>query len=124
MEAEKSNVKKYDLEGRTFDFANNTKEFLKRIDKSIHNVEYYKQLIRSSGSVAANLIEANESFSRNDYSHRIKICRKEAKESQLWLRLIDITEQMEATREALIQEGTELMRIFGAILEKMKVNKL
>ncbi|MFA6086401.1 four helix bundle protein [Mucilaginibacter sp.] len=124
MEAERSNVKKYDLEERTFDFANNTKEFLKKIDKSIHNIEYYKQLIRSSGSVAANLIEANESFSRNDYSHRIKICRKEAKESQLWLRLIDVTEQMEATRKALIQEGTELMRIFGAILEKMKVNNL
>lgn len=65
--------KKYDLEERTFDFANNCKEFLKRIDKSIHNVEYYKQLIRSSGSVAANFIEANESFSRNDFSHRIKI---------------------------------------------------
>ena len=114
--------KKYDLEERTFDFANNCKEFLKRIDKSIHNIEYYKQLIRSSGSVAANLIEANESFSRNDFSHRIKICRKEAKESCLWLRLIDINEQSEANRASLIQEATELMKIFGAILEKTKNN--
>jgi len=114
--------KKYDLEERTFDFANNCKEFLKRIDKSIHNVEYYKQLIRSSGSVAANLIEANESFSRNDFSHRIKICRKEAKENCLWLKLIDINEQLEANRASLIQEATELMKIFGAILEKTKNN--
>ena len=123
MDAGSIGAKKYDLEERTFDFASSTKEFLKRIDKSIHNIEYYKQLIRSSGSVAANLIEANESFSRNDYSHRIKICRKEAKESQLWLRLIDVTEQTELTRNTLIQEATELMKIFGAILEKMKSNK-
>jgi four helix bundle protein len=124
MEADKVNVKKYDLEERTYLFAKSTKEFLKSIDKNIHNVEYYKQLIRSSGSVAANLIEANESFSRNDYSHRIKICRKEAKESILWLRLIDVAEATEIMRKAQIQEATELMRIFGAILEKMKVNNL
>ncbi len=98
------------------------KEFLKKIDKSIHNVEYYKQLIRSSGSVAANFIEANESFSRNDFSHRVKICRKEAKESRLWLRLIDVNEQTEAQRTLLLQEATELMKIFGAILEKIKSN--
>ena len=112
--------KKFDLEDRTFEFANNSKEFLKRIDKSTHNIEYYRQLIRSSGSVAANFIEANESFSRNDFSHRIKICRKEAKESRLWLRLIDINEQSESKRASLIQEATELMKIFGAILEKTK----
>ena len=117
-------VKKYDLEERTYEFANRTKEFLKKIDKSIHNIEYYKQLIRSSGSVAANLIEANESFSRNDYSHRIKICRKEAKESILWFKLIDVTIQLEANRDSLMQEAFELMRIFGAILEKMKASKL
>jgi four helix bundle protein len=115
-------VKKFGLEDRTFDFANNCKEFLKRIDKSLHNIEYYKQLIRSSGSVAANFIEANESFSRNDFSHRIKICRKEAKETRLWLRLIDTNEQSEAQRASLIQEATELMKIFGAILEKIKSN--
>jgi four helix bundle protein len=120
MDAEGSNAKKYNLEDRTFDFANECKEFLKTIDRNIHNVEYYKQLIRSSGSVAANFIEANESFSRNDFSHRIKICRKEAKESRLWLRLIDINEQLALTRDSLIQEATELMKIFGAMLEKMK----
>ncbi|SDQ01350.1 four helix bundle protein [Mucilaginibacter sp. OK268] len=68
MDAKENNVKKYNLEDRTFDFANSCKEFLKTIDRNIHNVEYYKQLIRSSGSVAANFIEANESFSRNDFS--------------------------------------------------------
>lgn len=111
---------KYNLEDRTFEFAKNCKEFLKSIEKSIHNIEYYKQLIRSSGSVAANYIEANESFSKNDYSHRVKICRKEAKECRLWLKLLDVTNIMEQERQALLQEAGELMKIFGAILEKIK----
>jgi len=121
METGDNNAKKFNLEDRTFDFANNCKEFLKKIERNIHNVEYYKQLIRSSGSVAANFIEANESFSRNDFSHRIKICRKEAKESRLWLRLIDINEQeLVNSRTMLIQETIELTKIFGAMLEKIK----
>jgi four helix bundle protein len=121
METGDKNAKKFNLEDRTFDFANNCKEFLKKIERNIHNVEYYKQLIRSSGSVAANFIEANESFSRNDFSHRIKICRKEAKESRLWLRLIDINEQgLVNSRAMLIQETIELTKIFGAMLEKIK----
>jgi len=121
METGDNNAKKFNLEDRTFDFANNCKEFLKKIERNIHNVEYYKQLIRSSGSVAANFIEANESFSRNDFSHRIKICRKEAKESRLWLRLIDINEQeLGNSRTMLIQETIELTKIFGAMLEKIK----
>ena len=124
MDAGKANAKKYDLEERTFLFAKGTKEFLKQIEKSIHNVEYYKQLIRSSGLVAANLVEANESFSRNDYSHRIKICRKEAKESILWLKLLDVNDAIEELRNTQIQEATELMKIFGAILEKIKLNNL
>ncbi len=111
---------KYDLEERTYAFAENCKVFLKHVDKTLHNIEYYKQLIRSSGSVAANYIEASESFSRNDYAHRVKICRKEVKESRLWLRLLDVNTKQEADRQSLIQETDELMKIFGAILEKLK----
>ena len=114
--------KKFDLEDRTYEFANNCKEFLKKADRSIHNIEYYKQLIRSPGSVAANFIEANESFSQTDFAHRIKICRKESKESRLWLKLLDLSEILESQRNVLIQEATELMRIFGATLEKVKNN--
>ena len=81
-----------------------------------------KQLVRSSGSVAANYIEANESMSKKDFVHKVKICRKEAKESRLWLRLSDIAEDTKVTgeREYLIQESIELTKIFGAILEKSK----
>ena len=72
----------YDLEDRTFTFAKNVRTFVKKLRKTIANVEDSKQLIKSSGSVGANYIEANEALSKKDFVMRIKICRKEAKESR------------------------------------------
>ena len=89
------NSKQYDLEERTYYFARSCRDFVKKLPKCINNFEYSKQLIRSSGSVAANYIEANESISKRDFLHRVKICRKEAKESGLWLRLCEINEGVE-----------------------------
>ncbi len=81
------------------------------------NIEYAKQLIRSSGSQAANCIEANEAISKKDFVHRIKICRKEAKESRLWIRLFE-SDNNSGLRATLIQEAAELQKIFGAIVIK------
>ena len=81
---------KYDLEERTFQFARRVRRFLKQIPKTVGNHEDGKQLIRASGSVGANYIEANESLSDKDFLFRVKICRKEAKESRYWLRLLDL----------------------------------
>ncbi|OGH88829.1 MAG: four helix bundle protein [Candidatus Magasanikbacteria bacterium RIFOXYC2_FULL_42_28] len=102
-----------------FKFAYNTKLFVKKLPRNISNIEYAKQLIRSSGSVAANYIEASESLSKKDFVMRIKICRKEAKESVLWLRLVDALTIHEAERKILIDEATQLMKIFGAIISKI-----
>jgi four helix bundle protein len=112
--------KKYDLEDRTFDFAKNVRTFARQIPKTVANIEDSKQLIRSSGSVGANYIEANEAIGKKDFLMRIRICRKEAKETRYWLRLIEIVGNptLEKYREGLIQEATELMNIFGAILRK------
>ena len=110
--------KKYDLEERTLRFAKNVSEFTKSIQKSLENVEYSKQLIRSSGSVGANYIEANEALSKKDFLMRLKICKKEAKESQYWLNLISCPNSEMKAKEKLIQESIELMKIFGAILSK------
>jgi len=84
------------------------------------NIEDGKQLVRSSGSVGANYIEANEALSKKDFLMRIKMCRKEAKESPYSLRLVDThgDAQREQLREALLQEATELTHIFGAIVTK------
>lgn len=116
------NTKRYDLEERTFLFAQNCARFVKKLHKTIAHIEYGKQLVRSSGSVAANYIEANESLSKKDFIHRIKICRKEVKESRLWVRLSEVQSDSDSAnmQRVLIQEATELMKIFGAILEKSR----
>ena len=112
--------KQYDLEDRTFNFAKDVREFARQIPRTTANIEDTKQLVRASGSVGANFIEANESLSKKDFLMRIKICRKEAKESRYWLRLIDPGHDATAQKSqaSLIQEATELTSIFRAILRK------
>ncbi len=114
------NSKKYDLEDRTFTFAKRVRNFVKDISKTIGNIEDGKQLIRSSGSIGANYIEANEALSKKDFLMRIKISRKEAKESKFWLLLVDTDSNLEAEneRKELIKEANELMMIFSAIMRK------
>jgi four helix bundle protein len=114
------NSKKYDLEERTLAFARRTRIFVKMLLKTISNIEDGKQLIRSSGSVGANYIEANESFSKKDFILRAKICRKEAKESRYWLELVDTNGNVNLDKECktLLKEADELMKIFGAIIRK------
>lgn len=118
---EAGNASKYrKLEERTYLFAKNCRDFVKQFSKTISNIEYGKQLIRASGSQAANYIEANESLSKKDFVHRIKICRKETKESCLWLRLCEVNTILEKERQILISEAEELRKIFSAILEKSR----
>jgi four helix bundle protein len=109
-----------DLEERTYEFAANVRGFVRRLPRTICNYEDVRQLVRASGSVAANYIEADESLSDKDFINRLKICRKEAKESRLWLRLLDTGAEQELThdRDALSQEAQELMLIFNAIIRK------
>jgi len=115
-----TNPKPYDLEERTFQFALRSRDFVKKLPKNIVNIEYGKQFTRSAGSQAANYIEANESLSKKDFAMRIKISRKETKESCLWLRLFDINNipDLLKEQELLIQEAIELRKIFTSILDK------
>ena len=117
--SEEGNSKRFDLEERTLQFARRTRAFVKTLAKTIGNVEDARQVIRSSGSVGANYIEANEALSKKDFLLHIKICRKEAKESRYWLRLIEACDASTASeRESLVQEAQELMNIFGSIVRK------
>jgi four helix bundle protein len=110
--------RQYDLAERTATFAMNCRTFIHRLPKTISNIEDSKQLARSSGSVAANYLEADEALSKKDFALRIKICRKEARESRLWLGLVSINPEDEATRVALAQEAYELVKICNAIVAK------
>ena len=112
----------YDLEERTFQFAKDVRLFVKTLPKTIANIEDGKQLIKASGSVGGNYIEANESLGKKDFLMRIRISRKEAKESAYWLRLINDTNALKNADEVLrlIQEANELKKIFSSVLEKSK----
>jgi four helix bundle protein len=112
------NAKPYDLEERTAVFAERSRAFVKRLPRTIRNVEDAKQFTRASGSIGANYIEANEAIGKRDFVMKIKICRREAKESCYWLRLLDVNGALEQERQQLSSEAKELMNIFGAIVRK------
>ena len=118
--AENGNANRYDLEERTYEFARDVRGLVKQLPRTLANVEDARQLVNASGSVGANYIEANEALSKKDFLMRIKISRKEAKESRYWLRLIysDGKADLNTCRESLMQEATELTSIFGAIVRK------
>ena len=110
--------KKFDLEDRTFQFARRVRALCKTVPATLSNREDVRQLVKASGSVGANYIEANNALGKKDFLLRIKICLKEAKESGYWLRLIDMGSsiQLDAERQRLIAESTQLVNIFGTIL--------
>ncbi len=121
MNSDKS--RRFGLEERTFKFASQVRLLIKELPKTSGNFKDGDQLIRSSGSVAANFIESVESISQKDKVFRLKICRKEAKESNLWLRLIDTEGRLdiEQKRLGLAKESLELTSIFGSIIKKLGV---
>jgi four helix bundle protein len=109
-----------DLQERTFAFAESVRAFVKQLPKTISNTEDVRQLVRASGSVAANWIEADEALSKKDFLMRVKICRKEPKESRLFLRLVDagLTKAIASTRDTLANEARELTLIVSSIISK------
>ena len=114
------NSKRFDLEDRCFEFAKTVRTFIKKLPKNLQNIEDAKQLVRSSGSVGANYIEANESLTKKDFVYRIRISRKEAKETIYWLKLVDCGGEgvVDELRYNLVREATELMKIMSAIMRK------
>ncbi len=122
MSNNENNKPVYDLEERTFIFARDVRFFIKTVPYSIANSEDSKQLVKSSGSVGANYREANEALSKKDFLMRLKISRKEAKESAYWLRLIYDTNNLNNLNEGkrLFNEAVELKKIFSPIIGKSK----
>jgi len=112
----------YDLEERTLNLAVAVRNFSQLLPKTLSNYEDAKQLIRSSGSVGANYIEANGALGRKDFFMRIRISRKEAKETIYWLNIIlktnNLNPEIKSKGDALIKETGEIRNIFSAILKK------
>jgi len=116
-----ANAKQYDLEERTFQFAKRVIAYVNGQPKTLSGIEIGKQLVRAAGSIGANYIEANEALGKKDFIMRIKISRKESKEARYWLKLSEPKDVLVVERDLLVQEATELMNIFGAILRKSEM---
>jgi four helix bundle protein len=114
----RQSVRVYDLEHRTELFALAVRDLVRVVPRRISNIEDVKQLVRCSGSVAANYIEANDALGRKDFRMKIRIARREAKESRLFLRLlyIESNSPSDAKRHALIDEAQQLVSILSTIL--------
>ena len=117
-----NDAKPSDLEDWTFEFAQSVRAFVKQLPRTVSNTEDVRQLVRASGSVAANWIEADEALSKKDFLMRVKICRKESKESRLFLRLVDagLAKSNVVARETLAAEVRELTLIFSSIISKSR----
>ena len=111
--------KPFDLEERTFLFAKECRFYIQKLPKTISNIEDEKQFVRSSGSVGANYIEANEKLGEKDLTFRLKISRKEAKESKYWIRLLEeLNPDLKEISSHLYIEADELRKILSSIITK------
>lgn len=112
-------MKPYNLEERTFEFAKSCRILVNKLPFTISNTEDGKQLVRSSGSVGSNYIEANEKLGDKDFIFRLKVARKEAKESLYWLRLLQVSNPNHSEEiEQSLNEADELRKILSAIINK------
>lgn len=115
------NSKQYDLEDRTLSYSKRIIHLAKTLPKNTINFNLTDQVIRSGMSMGANYREANETETKKDFLFRIRICRKEGKETIYWLNLIiEANPEFNTRIQPLLQETVELVKIFAAILEKSK----
>lgn len=116
------NSKKYDLEDRTLEFGKRIIRLAKALPKNSINFNLIDQVIRSGTSMGANYREANETETKKDFLFRMRICRKEGKETTYWLNLIiEANPEFSERIKPLLQETVELVKIFAAIIGKSKV---
>jgi len=114
--------KYYDLEDRTLMFGKKIIGLVKLLPKNQVNYRFSDQIIRSGTSIGANYREANETETKKDFQYRIRICRKESKETIYWLQLLtEANEILDKSIKPLINETQEFVKIFAAILEKTKI---
>ena len=116
----RSSDRPFNFEERTKLFAIEVRRFVKRLPTTVANREDIKQLVRSSGSIGANYIEANDSLGKKDFLMRLRIARKESKETRYWLDLVDCGSDRTVGEEQarLHLEAGELLCILSAMIAK------
>jgi len=111
----------YDLEERTAKFGEDIIKFAKKIPVNDVTKRIIPQLVGSGTSVGANFCEADDAESGKDFKHKVSICKKEARETKHWLRMIVVAvPKLKDEARILWQEAKELNLIFNSIVKKIK----
>ena len=126
-----SRLDKFDSEAfyqRLLSFTKRCQKLVKGLPRNQYNIEYGNQLIRSSASPGANYIEALEALGKKDFIHRLRVCRKETRESNHWLNLIefaneDLKEIVNVCKE-LKEEGKEIIKILTSSIITLEKKNL
>ena len=119
-ESRKNRPRQYDLEERTAQFGKDIIGFAKMARKNHISAPLINQLVRSATSVGANYAEADDAESRKDFRHKIALCKKEARETKHWLRmLVEAEPDLKVNARPLWQEAKELHLIFVSIVKKV-----
>lgn len=115
---EATNPKIYNLDDRTALFGKGIIAFARLLPTSAILDPLIKQIVRSGTSVGANFVEADGAITKKDFTYKISLCRKEAKETRYWLQMINIATDSSAIDIAkLSQEAKELTLIFSSIIK-------
>lgn len=124
MTNDKENTK-YNLEERTAKLGESIINFANKIPKNVTTLPLISQIVRSGTSIGANYCEADDAESKKDFIHKIGICKKEARETMHWLRMISVaTPERRVEARILWQEAKELNLIFNAIVHSSRNGKV
>lgn len=107
-----------ELENRCLEFSLNVKSFCSDVKQDMIHQDYILQVIRSSAAIGSNIIEANEKLGEDNLIHKMKIARKESKETIYWLHHFDESEE----RDFLLDEVDQLRKILSSIISKLSLN--
>lgn len=115
--------KPYDIYERVFRFAVATIRFVRTFPRTLETVEIGRQLIRAGTSIGSNMEEADGAESRRDFAHKVAISRKEARESNYWLRICQAVEIGDPDQCAvLVQESSEIARVLSSIIRNSQAD--
>jgi four helix bundle protein len=113
--------KKYDLEERTAQLGEAIIELVRTFSQDSVNSPLISQIVRAATSVGANYMEADGAESKKGFRHKISICKKEAKETKHWVRMIAKANPSRRDEcQKLLKEAQELSLIFSSILLSKK----
>ena len=107
-----------ELENRCLEFSLNVKSYCSDVKQDMIHKDYILQVIRSSATIGSNIIEANEKLGEDNLIHKMKIARKESKETIYWLHHFDESEE----RDFLLDEVDQLRKILSSIISKLSLN--